>query len=158
MYNCLIVSLSSSPSLCLALRSDGSNVTKTSPNIGAIKDISTSMSGSFSQPLFLQKPEICPYNPTQLYLQEEKQKFFISVKLSTPHTTSFVRVFDVFGMVRRKLISRHSLWMNNFDRKRSRFKLNFEQQEHPKQYQFFMPSSSRVNVVSPVKADSHITT
>ena len=39
MYNCLIVSLSSSPSLCLALRSDGSNVTKTSPNIGAIKDI-----------------------------------------------------------------------------------------------------------------------
>ena len=70
--------------------------------IGAIKDISTSMSCSFSQPLFLQKPEMCLYNPTQLYLQEEKQKKFISVKLSTPHTTSFLRVFDVFGMVRRK--------------------------------------------------------
>lgn len=60
--------------------------------IGAIKDISTSMSCSFSQPLFLQKPEMCLYNPTQLYLQEEKQKNFISVKLSTPHTTSFLRV------------------------------------------------------------------
>ena len=70
--------------------------------IGAIKDISTSMSCSFSQPLFLQKPEMCLYNPTHLYLQEEKQKKIVSVKLSTPHTTSFLRVFDVFGMVRRK--------------------------------------------------------
>ena len=42
--------------------------------IGAIKDISTSMSCSFSQPLFLQKPEMCLYNPTQLYLQEENKK------------------------------------------------------------------------------------
>ena len=29
-----------------------------------------------------------------------------------------------------------SLRMSNFDRKRSRFKLNLEQQEHPKQYHF----------------------
>ena len=60
--------------------------------MGAIKDTSTSMSHSFSQPLFLQKPEICLCNPTQLYLQEEKQKNFITVKLSTPHTTSFLSV------------------------------------------------------------------
>ena len=48
------------------------------------------MSYSFSQPLFLQKPEISLCNPTELYLQEEKQNIFISVKLSTPHTTSFL--------------------------------------------------------------------
>ena len=60
--------------------------------IGAIKDPSTSMSYLFSQLLFLQNPEICLCNPTQLYLQEEKQNIFIGVKLSTPHTTSFLRV------------------------------------------------------------------
>ena len=60
--------------------------------IGAIKDTSTLMSYSFSQPLFFQKPEICLCYPTQLYLQEEKQNIFISVQLSTPHTTSFPRV------------------------------------------------------------------
>ena len=60
--------------------------------IGAIKDTSSSMSYSFSQPLFLQNPEICVCNPTQPYLQEEKQNILISVKLSTRHTTSFLRV------------------------------------------------------------------
>ena len=55
-------------------------------------------------------------------------------------------------------MSRHHLRMSNFDHKRSRFKLTFELQEHQQQYDFFTPSCSKVNVVSPVKADSHITT
>ena len=91
MYKCLIVSAYSSPSLCLALRSDGCDVTKTSLNRCNKGHFYLNVI-FFSQPLFLQKPEVCQGNPTQLYLQEEKQNIFISVKLSTPHTTSFLRV------------------------------------------------------------------
>ena len=55
-------------------------------------------------------------------------------------------------------MSRHRLRsyeMSNFDRKRSRFKLNLEQQEHPKQCHFLMPSCSRVNVVYCIDTDEY---
>ena len=131
---------------------------KKQAQIGATKDTSASMSYCFSQPLFLQKPEICLCNPTELYLQEEKQNILSVLNLLHHIPQVFSESYWIFGMVRRKLLSRHCLRMSNFDRKRSRFKLKFQQQEHHKQYNFFMPSCNRVNVVSPVKADSHITT
>ena len=93
----------------------------------------------------------------QLHLLDNKTTF-LSLLHFLHHIRQVFSESQIFEMVRRKLMSRHRLRMSNFDRMRSRFNLNFEQQEHPKQYHFFMPSCSRVNVVSPVKADSHMTT
>ena len=102
--------------------------------------------------------QVCKlYILKQLHLQDNKTTF-LSLLHFLHHIRQVFSESQIFEMVRRKLMSRHRLRMSNFDRKRSRFNLNFEQQEHPKQYHFFMPSCSRVNVVSSVKADSHITT
>ena len=77
MYKCLIVSAFSSPSLCLALRSDGCDVKKQA-QIGAVKDTSTSMSYSFSQPLFLQNLKyVCVIQRS--FICKRKNKTFLSV-------------------------------------------------------------------------------
>ena len=107
---------------------------------------------------FRKQKQVCKlYILKQLHLQDNKTTF-LSLLHFLHHIRQVFSESQIFEMVRRKLMSRHRLRMSNFDRKRSRFNLNFEQQEHPKQYHFFMPSCSTVNVVSPVKADSHITT
>ena len=155
-YKCLTVSAFSSPRLCLALRSDGCDVTKKGPN-GCKTRLPRCHILLVNLYFCKNLKYVCVIQRSFIWKRKSK-KIFISVNLSTPHTTSFLRVLSDTRNGSKEMMWSHCLRMSNFDRKRSRFKLNFEQQQHQKQYHFFMPSCGKVSVVSLVKADLHITT
>ena len=90
-YKCLTVSAFSSPRLCLALRSDGCDVTKKGPN-GCNKGrlprchillVNLYFCKNLKYVCVIQRSFIC---------KRKNKKIFITVKLSTPHTTSFLSV------------------------------------------------------------------
>ena len=90
MYKCLIVSAFSSPSLCLALTPDGCDVTKTSPN--RCNKLLPQCHIFLVNLYFCKNLKYVGVIQHSFICKRKNKQFFITVKLSTPHTTSFLRV------------------------------------------------------------------